>query len=231
MRTSEQIADLAAALAKAQAKIEGAVKDKENPGFRGAKYADLGAVWDAIRAPLTDNGLSVTQWLRSTETGVEVETLLLHATGQYMADVFAVPVGKRDAQGYGSAATYARRYALMAAVGIAPVDDDGNAAVGPPAFAKVGLGDVKAEVEREHNAGKPLASQYQTDKAKKAAEWVTAAIEAVSKLPTERAIGEWWGERQTTIDKLEREHPAEFDRLTVAVDARRDQVPSVLAAG
>lgn len=133
MQRSEQVNELAAALAKAQGEMEGATKDRENPHFR-SKYADLGAVWDAIRDPLAKHGLSVSQWMRSAagdgSHAVEVETLLLHASGQFISDTFAVPVSKVDAQGYGSACTYARRYALMAAVGIAPVDDDANAAVG-----------------------------------------------------------------------------------------------------
>lgn len=133
MQRSEQINELAAALCKAQGEMEGASKDKENPHFR-SKYADLGAVWDAIREPLAKNGLSVTQWMRSAGSdgahAVEVETMLMHASGQWISDTFAVPVSKIDAQGYGSAATYSRRYSLMAAVGIAPVDDDANAAVG-----------------------------------------------------------------------------------------------------
>lgn len=133
MQRSEQLNELAPALSKAQGEMEGAAKGKENPHFR-QKYADLGAVWDAIREPLANHGLSVTQWMRSAggedRHAVEVETLLLHASGQFISDTFAVPVSKIDAQGYGSACTYARRYALMAAVGIAPVDDDANAAVG-----------------------------------------------------------------------------------------------------
>ncbi len=128
MRTSEQVNEISAALAKAQARIEGAIKDKTNPAFR-QKYADLGAVWDAIRAPMTDNGLSVTQELGNADGRVSCSTTLWHASGQWMAfDPFGLPVGKQDAQGFGSAATYVRRYSLMAAAGIAPIDDDGQAA-------------------------------------------------------------------------------------------------------
>ena len=130
MKTSESIAELAAALAKAQGQIEGAKKGNVNPAFR-SKYADLGAVWDAIREPLSVNGLSVIQQMTSSPGQVSCTTLMMHATGQSIEfDAFTVPVAKQDAQGYGSAATYCRRYSLMAAVGIAPVDDDANAAVG-----------------------------------------------------------------------------------------------------
>jgi len=91
-------------------------------------------VWDACRSALSQHGLSVIQAPRGvvSEIGwcVEVETRLLHASGQWMGDTITVPVGKPDAQGLGSALTYARRYALASFVGIAPEDDDGNAAVG-----------------------------------------------------------------------------------------------------
>ena len=85
MNTSEQINELAGALAKAQGTIKSAVKDAENPHFR-SKYADLASVWDACRKALTDNGLSVIQAPRGvvTEMGwtVEVETRLMHSSGQ-----------------------------------------------------------------------------------------------------------------------------------------------------
>lgn len=125
---SSEIAKLAAALCKAQGQMEGAKKDSENPHFKNA-YADLASVWDAVRKPLTDNGLSVIQFPRTNGNGVEIETTLLHTSGEFMCDVLWVPCSKNDAQGLGSAITYGRRYALMAVAGIAPVDDDGNAAV------------------------------------------------------------------------------------------------------
>lgn len=132
MNTSEQVNELAMALAKAQGQIKGAVKDAENPHFR-SKYADLASVWDACRDSLSANGLSIVQSPRGIQTtaggwAVELETRLLHSSGQWMADTLTVPVGKADAQGVGSAVTYARRYALAAFVGVAPEDDDGNAA-------------------------------------------------------------------------------------------------------
>lgn len=130
MNTSESINEIATALAKAQAKIEGAIKGHINPAFR-SKYADLGAVWDAIREPLSANGIAVLQQLTTDENGISCTTLLTHASGQWIKfDPLTVPLAKRDGHGVGSAATYCRRYSLQAAVGIAPVDDDGNAAVG-----------------------------------------------------------------------------------------------------
>ncbi len=128
MRMSQTISDLATALAKAQGAIDDAQKGSLNPHFK-SRYADLAAVRAAIREPLAVNDLSYVQFARVAGSTVEVETMLLHKSGEYMAETLAMPVGKPDAQGIGSAITYARRYSLMAMIGIAPDDDDGNAAV------------------------------------------------------------------------------------------------------
>ena len=129
MRTSESIAALAVALAKAQAVIEGAVKDKANPAFR-SRYADLAAIWDAIREPLTANGLSLVQMPDMVEGDPVLVTRLLHASGEWLEGTYPLNPVKQDPQGYGSAITYARRYAAMAVCGVTPEDDDGNAASG-----------------------------------------------------------------------------------------------------
>lgn len=124
---SDSISKLAAALSKAQASIEAAKKDSKNPFFN-SKYADLSSVWGAIRAPLTANELSIIQEPGSEQGKVIITTTLLHSSGEYVRSSLTLPVTKADAQGYGSAITYARRYALQSVVGIAPEDDDGNAA-------------------------------------------------------------------------------------------------------
>lgn len=128
MNKSESIAALASALAKAQGQIKGAKKDSTNPHFR-SKYADLASIVEAIQTPLSANGISYIQLtIPSERDEVQVETILAHSSGEWISGVIAVPVSKSDAQGYGSALTYARRYGLSAAVGVAPEDDDGNAA-------------------------------------------------------------------------------------------------------
>lgn len=128
MNKSETITKLADALCKAQAKFEGASKDKVNPHFR-SKYADLGNVVDAIKEPLAAHGLSFVQVVHDAEAAAKIETIILHSSGEWLScGVTSVPVTKNDAQGYGSAMTYCRRYSLSAAFGIAPEDDDGNAA-------------------------------------------------------------------------------------------------------
>ena len=125
---SESLANIAAALAKAQPKIEGAVKDKTNPHFR-SQYADLGNVVDAIKPAIAEHGLSFVQCCHPSDTGADVETIILHESGEWIScGRIHVPATKHDAQGFGSALTYARRYSLSAAFGVAPEDDDGNAA-------------------------------------------------------------------------------------------------------
>ncbi|MBY0498849.1 MAG: ERF family protein [Nitrosomonas sp.] len=125
MNKSEMINELAAALSKAQAAIKGAIKDSNNPFFK-SQYADLSSVWEACREQLTSNGLSIVQCPEESENGVAIETMLCHSSGQWISSKYHMPVEKLNAQAVGSAITYARRYALSAMVGIAPLDDDGN---------------------------------------------------------------------------------------------------------
>src|SRR6266853_811201 len=135
MDKSEAINELAAALAQAQGQMEGAKKDADNPFFR-SKYADLASVVAALREPFSTNGLAYVQLPVPVEgEAIAVDTVLMHASGQWIASRTVVPVTKQDAQGYGSALTYARRYGLQAIAGLAAEDDDGNAAAAAGAKA------------------------------------------------------------------------------------------------
>lgn len=134
MNKSDDIKELAEALSLAQGEMHGAEKDGTNPAFaRGGvmlRYATLASVWESIRKPLSDHGLSIVQSPGSTEQGMmQITTILLHKSGQFIEDTFSIPAGSVvTAQSMGSAITYARRYTLMAICGIAPDDDDGNEA-------------------------------------------------------------------------------------------------------
>lgn len=124
---------VAAALVKAQKEFGPALKSAVNPAFqkggRGGRYADLAACVDAVMSALNNNGIALMQRLNPCDNGVIVETVFIHESGENInCGQLHVPASKQDAQGYGSALTYARRYSLMAACGIAPEDDDGNAA-------------------------------------------------------------------------------------------------------
>lgn len=119
---------IAAALAKAQAGMAKAEKGANNPHFRKS-YAALGNVMDACMPALNSNGIAVVQPAGEDEHGRYVDTILIHGeSGEQLSCRVPLIVQKNDMQGYGSAVTYARRYGLMAMAGIAPEDDDGNAA-------------------------------------------------------------------------------------------------------
>lgn len=128
MEKSEQINELAAALAKAQREMRNAGKNADNPYFK-SKYADLGEILNTIKEPLAKYGLAITQ-LYDGMSGkdISVTTMLMHSSGQYIANTGNYPATKQDIQGVGSAITYARRYSLAAMLGLTQEDDDGNAA-------------------------------------------------------------------------------------------------------
>jgi hypothetical protein len=148
MIKSETLGALATALSLAQGEFDAAVKDTANPFFK-SKYADLAGVVEATRPALSKHGLSIIQLPRSQDGCIQLETILLHKSGEFIGDTLALPVSKQDAQGYGSAMTYARRYGWMAVTGIAPEDDDGNAAVRGKTPAAVNAPAKKLSVQTE----------------------------------------------------------------------------------
>lgn len=120
--------EIASALVKAQKAFGPALKTSTNPAFR-SKYAKLENCIEAVIDALNDNGIMLMQQTRACEDGVIVETTFIHESGEMISGgILHVPAAKHDPQGYGSALTYARRYSLQAACGIAPEDDDGNQA-------------------------------------------------------------------------------------------------------
>ena len=119
---------IAAAFVKAQKAFGPALKSSTNPHFK-SRYADLSACVEAVVDALNNNGIGLIQRCYDNSTGVMVETVFVHESGEVLeCGILHVPASKQDPQGYGSALTYARRYSLMAACGIAPEDDDGNGA-------------------------------------------------------------------------------------------------------
>jgi hypothetical protein len=115
------------ALVKAQAAMNHAAKDAKNPHFKSA-YSSLASVIDAVRPALSSNGLAFVQKLHSADGGISVETVLIHESGEELScGILFIPATKQDAQGFGSAISYGKRYSLQAALGIASEDDDGQA--------------------------------------------------------------------------------------------------------
>jgi len=129
--------EIGAALAKAQAEMTNPAFDTENPFFK-SRYASLAAVRNAVVPILAKHGVSCLQDLRNEPGGVTCTTILTHAGGQQIVlGPLFMPVAKSDAQGFGSASTYARRYQLMAVACVAgDADDDANAASGKPVLGQ-----------------------------------------------------------------------------------------------
>ncbi len=143
--------NISLALVKAQKGFAPALKTNANPFFK-SKYADLSVCIEAVIDALHENGIALIQRNHDCTDGVKVETILLHESGEeFSGGVLHVPALKNDPQAFGSALTYARRYSLMATCGIAPEDDDGNAASKPKQSPAPNLGPApisKAELEQ-----------------------------------------------------------------------------------
>ena len=155
---------IATAFVQAQKAFGPALKYSTNPHFR-SRYADLSACVEAVIDALNSHGIALMQQTSECADGVIVETVLIHESGESITSgKLHVPASKQDAQGYGSALTYARRYSLMAACGIAPEDDDGNAATRPaknvnPATMAAHIADI-ADSANSEELNKAYALAY-----------------------------------------------------------------------
>lgn len=194
--------DLAAAMAKAQAEIKTALKDSKNPHFKSS-YADLTSVWDACRAALTKNGISVIQIPNFEGDEVWLETMLLHASGDSIKGRYPLRPQQQTPQGYGSALTYARRYSLAAMVGVvADEDDDGNAASAPrPSYSKPA----------------PVADANRA----KANQFVNDAIDAIKLLTDEAGMTAWLERNSAQLARLREAYPDLATQLQGARDGQR----------
>lgn len=220
---SRSLAKLGDALAKAQGEMRNASKETENPYFH-SRYADLASVWDAIRAPLSKHGLAVIQQVTTDAKSVTVTSTLVHASGEFIRDRCSLPVlpmskKARDGtetpgpavitpQAYGSAITYARRYSLSALVGVAPDDDDGNAASasqGAVSATRSANGREEPHVEREEDSEPKIP--YGNSKGQLVSKAKTDDLEFL-----QRALGD-------AIDNPEKARfKASNERLLVAVE-------------
>lgn len=129
MNLEKATGELFAAIAKAQAEVENASKNAQNPHFK-SRYADLAEVLNTVRPVFAAHGLSLSQSTEYDGTHVRVTTCIGHAGGGYITSTAACVPSKADAQGIGSASTYLRRYSLAAMAGVAQEDDDGETAAG-----------------------------------------------------------------------------------------------------
>lgn len=187
-KTEASHKSIAVALAAAQATMGKALKSSSNPHFE-SKYADLSSVVDACMPSLNEHGIAVIQPTSDDENGRYVETILIHGeSGEELRCRVPLIVSKNDMQGYGSAVTYARRYGLMSMAGIAPEDDDGNAAakaapatVTPDQFIKLRDKMEEAQVPEEKllkSYGATSLQQFPADKLESALKKLNATIDA-----------------------------------------------------
>lgn len=153
---SDNIGELAKALAAAQGEMSAAAKDATNPHFK-TRYADLASIMDACRGPLTKHGLSVVQLPgRGDDGAVTLTTMLMHASGQHIGSTVGARPAQENPQVVGSILTYLRRYALASVVGVVSDDDDGEVASQPARSAPA----RPAETHRQaHPTATPVAPQ------------------------------------------------------------------------
>ncbi len=207
----------AEAFCKLQAEIRPAIKDSVNPHFR-SKYADLGAVWEAVKKPLTDHGFSVIQSPDFDGDNMFLRTIVLHVGGEKLEGRYPIRPSKNDPQGVASAITYARRYSISAMLGvIADDDDDGNAASTPA----------------KPSAAAPAQDQDVTDGV---TNWVAtqkAAIAKAASLPTlyawlENVAGAEGTitdpETSSVLDRLKRKSPEAYGVVVAAWNTRLQEI-------
>lgn len=153
---------ISAALVKAQKQFAPALKTNTNPHFK-SRYVGLDGCVEAVIDALNNNGIYLMQKNHPNDTGIAVETIFIHESGETISGgVLTVPADKQNPQGYGSALTYARRYSLMAACGIAPEDDDGQAASKPVIKKKEAINDERLTAAVE----KIVKGEYSVEKLK-----------------------------------------------------------------
>jgi hypothetical protein len=202
METSDDITAIAKVLPKAQADMGEVFKTANNPAFK-SKYADLAAVVEAVVPALNKHGITLLQPISFDGDLVHVGTVLLHESGQWIRCVHSIPLSKRDAHGIGSATTYGRRQGLSAMAGVAPEDDDGNA----------------ASAKQPANESKPAKPPTLAERAAR----LTATLQAVkTKADLERAYS-LASALRAELDDKEPDILADLDRLFSArLDALQD---------
>jgi hypothetical protein len=219
-----------AALAAAQMEMGKALKDSTNPAFK-SKYADLASVMDACLPALNKHGIAVFQPTVDDDSGRYVKTILAHASGEIVECRVPLIVSKNDMQGYGSAVTYARRYGLMGMAGIAPEDDDGNAAAKAP--PKAPAKEAHASTEGIRDAWRDaVMDQLPEDASQRMkAEAFALAICVDFAVKTEKTLEGRWAKHLKMIETYKANYPDLFDMVVDAYENRRLEITDNSAQG
>jgi hypothetical protein len=205
---------IASALVKAQRAFGPALKTHTNSHFR-SRYADLAACVEAVIDALNNNGIYLMQMTHETPDGAMAETVFVHESGEMLsAGKLFFPASKHDAQGYASSLSYVRRYSLMAACGIAPEDDDGNAASKPaPKPPKV---EAKPEPKVE---AKPVETNAGV------AEFaMNMFTEFLPEAKSEQELNAFWKENKDAVNKIKAHDESMYVELLAKFKARKDQI-------
>jgi hypothetical protein len=214
---SETTADLNAALAKAQSAMKAAAFNKTNPHFKN-RYADLASVIDAIRDPLTANGLSYTQTTEIRDGGFVLVTTLRHGTGQWIASEYPLPIAAKP-QELGSALTYARRYSLSAIACVA-ADDDDDAEGARKEDQRSSAPTPKPNVMQAKKESVP--QEPQAIAASDFVEWGGLFVAAVGMANGEAEVNEWLSKNEVGLSALESSAPKVFDRVQKRIAEKRE---------
>jgi hypothetical protein len=196
MRASDSVAQIGAALAAAQAEIKTVVKDRTNPHFKN-RYATLDAIMETVRPVLAKHGLSIVQGctipseIDGRLVAFAVETMVLHASGEFLSNMVYMPLAKQSAQDAGSALTYGRRYGVSALLSLATDDDDDGEQASAPQRQGTSAAPRTNEASDKQKAflaklskssvlttaeAKRLTDVTERDKAKAAIDWATRTI-------------------------------------------------------
>ena len=210
---------IATALVKAQKEFGPALKTSTNPHLKN-KYANLASVVEAVIDALNNNGIYLMQMTHETPDGAMAETTFIHESGEMIsAGKLFFPASKHDAQGYASALTYVRRYSLMAACGVAPEDDDGNAASKP---APKPVPKVEAKPEPKVEA-KPEPNPVQTNEGV-ANFAMNMFIEFLPSAKTEAELNAFWKENKEAVAKIKAHDESMYVDLLAKFKARKDEI-------
>lgn len=223
--TKADHASIYAALAAAQAEMGPALKDAVNPAFR-SKYADLASVMSACLPALNKHQICVMQPTGEDEKGRYVETILAHVSGQTVCCRVPLIVAKNDMQGYGSAVTYARRYGLMSMAGIAPEDDDGNAAAkaAPKAEKPAPIAPVADALRQAREDAITDSLPEDATPEQRANAFADSLIAEFNACTGDVALNNRWHRDEKALASLEARFPEIYARVGDAYDTRMNDL-------
>lgn len=210
-----------------QAAIKPAIKDSTNPAFK-SKYADFAAVWEAVKDPLHSNGFAITQLVQFEGETMYLETILLHATnGPSLKSQYPLRPTRADPQGFGSALTYAKRYALCAMLGVvADDDDDGAKASERPNISNAqrdAIHTPKTMGTETHPTQAPPHGE-DADIVDGVNNWIakqSAAIGLCNRLPE---LFQWQDEQEDALNRLLKKYPAGHRKIMDQFEARKKAI-------